>query len=46
MYTNMKTAEGPQTGMNLQSAPAHKVAMKDDKWFQNLFNLLVCIFLI
>ena len=30
MYTNMKTAGGPPTGMNLQFAPAHKVAMKDD----------------
>ena len=29
MYTNMKT-EGPPTGMNLQFALAHKVALKDD----------------
>ena len=36
----------PQTGMNLKVAPAHKVAMKDDNWCQNLFNLLVRILLI
>ena len=27
--------------MSLQFAPAHKVVMKDEKWCQNLFNLLV-----
>ena len=43
--TNIKT-EGPPTGMNLQFAPAYKVAMKDDNSCQNLFNLLMCIFLI
>ena len=32
--------------VNLQFAPTHKVVMKDDNWCQNLFNLLVCIFLI
>ena len=29
IYTNIKT-EGPPTGVNLQFAPAHKVAMKDE----------------
>ena len=32
--------------MNLQLAPAHKMVMKDDNWFQNFLNLLVFIFLI
>ena len=31
--------------MNLQFAPAHKVVINDDNWCQNLFTLLVCIFL-
>ena len=39
MYTNM-ISEGPPTGMNLQLAPAHNVAMNDENWCQKLFNLL------
>ena len=31
---------------NLYFKPAHKVVMKDDNWCQNLFNLLMFIFLI
>ena len=31
--------------MSLQFTPAYKVVMKDENWCQNLFFLLVCIFL-
>ena len=34
VYINIKI-EGPPTDMNLQFAPAHKVAMKIDNWCQN-----------
>ena len=32
--------------MHLQSAQGHKVVPQDGNWCQNLFSLLVCIFLI